>query len=105
MIELSNNPLCDPKVRKMLDKSSTFVKELLPYLRKGGGGGGKGKVGGGEASEVKGKGKGKAGSGIKCGGEREGGKLKAQRRGKVSEGGGKGKGGWRDYCVTCTLCA
>ena len=49
MIELSNNPLCDPKVRKMLDKSSTFVKELLPYLRKGGGGGSKGKVGGGDA--------------------------------------------------------
>ena len=69
MIELSNNPLCDPKVRKMLDKSSTFVKELLPYLRKGGGGGGKGKVGGGEASEVYGKGKVGAGRGKVGGGE------------------------------------
>ena len=41
----------------MSDKSSTFVKELLPYLRKGGGGGGKGKVGGGEAARMYGKGK------------------------------------------------
>jgi len=35
-IELEDNPISDPKVRKMLDKSATFVKELLTYLRKNG---------------------------------------------------------------------
>eukprot|EP00798_Chlamydomonas_sp_ICE-L_P008823 gene8823-75_t len=39
---LSGNPLSDPKIRKMQDKSATFTKELLTYLRKGGGGRGKG---------------------------------------------------------------
>ncbi|OUS48406.1 hypothetical protein BE221DRAFT_189699 [Ostreococcus tauri] len=35
-IELEGNPIADPKVRKMMDKSANFVKELLTYLRKNG---------------------------------------------------------------------
>ena len=36
VIELEENPLKDPKVKKMMGKSATFVKELLTYLRKNG---------------------------------------------------------------------
>ena len=36
VIELEENPLNDPKVKKMMGKSATFVKELLTYLRKNG---------------------------------------------------------------------
>jgi len=35
-IELDNNPIADPKIKKMMGKSATFVKELLTYLRKNG---------------------------------------------------------------------
>ena len=35
-IELDGNPIADPKIRKMMDKSANFVKELLTYLRKNG---------------------------------------------------------------------
>ena len=35
-IELDNNPIADPKIKKMMGKSANFVKELLTYLRKNG---------------------------------------------------------------------
>jgi hypothetical protein len=35
-IELDDNPIADPKVKKMMGKSANFVKELLTYLRKNG---------------------------------------------------------------------
>ena len=58
-LDFENNPLSDPKVKKMIGKSANLVKELLVYVRKngvrgGGGGGGKGGKG------KKGKGKKKA---------------------------------------------
>ena len=48
-LEFDGNPLNDPKIKKMIGKSSNLVKELLVYVRKNGakpGGGGKGGKGG-----------------------------------------------------------
>ena len=56
-LDFENNPLSDPKVKKMIGKSANLVKELLVYVRKngvrsGGGGGGKGKKGKGKKKAV-----------------------------------------------------
>ena len=48
-LEFDGNPLNDPKIKKMIGKSSNLVKELLVYVRKNSakpGGGGKGGKGG-----------------------------------------------------------
>ena len=57
-LEFDGNPLNDPKIKKMIGKSSNLVKELLVYVRKNGakpGGGGKGGGKGGKKGKKKAK--------------------------------------------------
>ena len=88
-IELDGNPLSDPKIKKMIGKSSNLVKELLVYVRKNGAreeGGGGDKRGGGKKGK-KGK-KGEEGRRV----QRRGVRVRRRGRGRQGRGGGAGTG-------------